>query len=323
MFLQDRSYEVSPMQILRYILKHMVPIFWGVSVIPFYMGWVFATHKLFPTYILDILTGISSTSDKLNEFLSFGFGFLALGPFLGGSTLLYNDYWDSEVDKTSRRKGLFPLPQGLLAPKTVLWTSLFLMSLALLFSFFVSFLFCVLVIFCVVLSLAYSTPPVRLKNRAGLDVITNAFGSGLLCSIAGWIVVKPFLEYPWIWGLTSMNGVAAIYIPTTIIDYESDMKAKEMTFAVRFGRNKAFFFGTLSVAMANLLIIYMGLINYLITPELVIVIWPIALAQVILYPLILKRMTFKGVYWTILSLSLLLVLGNALLLTYYVGWWDL
>ncbi|UCE37322.1 MAG: prenyltransferase [Thermoplasmata archaeon] len=311
------------MKILRYLLKHMVPIFWGVSVIPFYMAWVFATQKLFPTYILDLLTGTASTSANVNEFLLFGFGLFALGPFLGGFTLLYNDYWDSEIDATSRRKGLFPLPQGLLKPKTVLWTSLLLMSLALVFSFLVSLLFGFLVIFCIILSLAYSTPPVRLKNRAGLDVITNAFGSGLLCSIAGWIVVKPFMEYPWIWGLTSMSGVAAIYIPTTIIDYESDKKAREMTFAVRFGKNTAFFFGTLSVAIANLLIIYMGLTNYLITTELVTVIWPIALAQVIVYPLILKKMTFKGVYWTILSLSLLLVLGNALLLTYYVGWWSL
>ena len=92
------------------------------------------------------------------------------------------------------------------------------MLLAVLFSLLVSPLFALLVGICIILSLSYSTPPVRLKNRAGIDVVTNLVGSGLLCSIAGWIVVKPLLLYPYIWGVASMAGVAAIYIPTTIND---------------------------------------------------------------------------------------------------------
>jgi chlorophyll synthase len=321
--LVDESYEVSPLKILRYLLKHMVPIFWGVSIIPFYMSWVFASGKLLPTYILDVLTATSSSSDVISEFYSFLFALLALGPFLGGSTLLYNDYWDSEVDKNSKRKGLFPLPQGLITHKTILWTSLLFMFLALLFSLLVSLLFALFVVICLLLSLAYSTPPVRIKERAGLDVMTNMLGSGLLCSIAGWIVAKPLLDYPYIWGLASMTGVAAIYIPTTIIDQESDKAAGVNTFAVHFGKKTAYYFGVLSIAVANILIILMGLAGYLITFEVVFVVWPIALAQVAVYAFLLRKLTFKSVYYAILSLCILLIIGNAMLLTHYVGYWSL
>lgn len=320
---QDKSYVISPLKLLRYLLKHMVPLFWGVSVIPYYIGWIFATRKLYPTYIVDFLTATESSTANFNEFWVFGLGLLAIGPFLGGFTLLYNDYWDSEVDKTSKRKALFPLPQGLLTHKTVFRGSILLMGLAIMFSIFVSLLFTILIVLCIALSLSYSTPPIRLKNRAGLDVVTNAMGSGLLCSIAGWIVTKPLLEYPVLWGLVSIFGVSALYIPTTIIDQESDKRAGLNTFAVKLGKRRAFYAGLLCIAIANAIIVYMGLISYLIDPNFLTVAWPIAFLMVISYGLILSKLTFKSVYRTIMALATLMLLGNGLLITYYVGLWTI
>jgi chlorophyll synthase len=319
----DESLEVSPFRFIRYVFKHMVPLFWGVSAIPFYMGWVFATRKLYPSYLFDLLGGNNPTHASYLEFMTFLFGLLAMAPFLGGSTLVYNDYWDSEVDKTSKRKSMFPLPQGLLPQRSLLAGSIFLMILALLFAFLVSILFMILISICIFLSILYSTPPIRLKNRAGLDVLTNAIGAGLLCSIAGWVVARPILDYPIIWGLTSLFGVSSIYIPTTIIDSDNDKRFGVNTFAVKLGKKKAFYVGLLCIISANILIILMGLTNYLITPEFVIVAWPIALIQPVSYYLILRKLTFKSVYHTITMLAGLLSLGNALLLTYYVGWWSL
>ncbi|MEE9151128.1 MAG: UbiA family prenyltransferase [Thermoplasmata archaeon] len=321
--LEDKTYEISPLKILRYLFKHMVPLFWGVSVLPFYMGWVFATKELFPPYILDLLTSNNPSQASYEQFILFGLGLMVMGPFLGGSTLLYNDYRDSKIDKTSKRKALFPLPQGFLASKTVFRASIVLMFLALAISFFISALFMLLVSLCLLLSICYSTPPIRLKNRAGLDVITNAVGSGVLCSIAGWIVAKSLLDYPVIWGLTSLFGVSSIYIPTTIIDQENDKKLGVNTIAVKLGKKRAFYAGLFCIVMANALIIYMGLISYLITPEFLIVAWPIAVAQPIIYALILRKLTFKSVYMTIMTLATLLLVGNILLLTYYVGLWSI
>ena len=53
------------------------------------------------------------------------------------------------------------------------------------------------------------------------------------------------------------------------------------------------------------------------------VVWPIALAQPVLYAVILRKQTFKNVYRTIMALSGLLTVGNALMLTYYVGLWSI
>lgn len=321
--LVDESYQVTPLKIVKHVFKHMVPLFWGVSAIPFYMGWVFATGKLFPPYLFDLLAGNNTSATELNEFGLFILGLIAMAPLLGGSTLVYNDYWDHEVDKTSLRKSSFPLPKGMLSRKTILYSSLFLMILALVVSYYVSILFMILVGSCIFLSIIYSTPPIRLKNRAGLDVLTNALGSGLLCSIAGWIVAKPLLDYPVIWGMTSLFGVSAIYIPTTIIDSDNDKKFGVTTFAVRLGKKKAFYTGVIAIAMANILIIYMGLTNYLITPEFLVVAWPIAIAQPVIYYLILRKLTFKSVYKTITAIAVLLAAGNILMLTYYTGLWSI
>ncbi len=323
MSLVEESYQISPFKIVKHVFKHMVPLFWGVSAIPYYMSWVFATRSLFPSYLFDALSGNNPSAAQANEFGLFILGIIIMAPLLGGSTLVYNDYWDHEVDKTSLRKSSFPLPTGLLSKKAILYSSIFLMILALVTSFFVSILFMVLVGSCIFLSIIYSTPPIRLKNRAGIDVVTNAFGSGLLCSIAGWIVAKPLLDYPIIWGMTSLFGVSAIYIPTTIIDSDNDKKFGVNTFAVRLGKKKAFYAGVFAIAMANILIIYMGLTNYLITPEFLMVAWPIAIAQPTIYYLILRKLTFKSVYKTITAIAILLAAGNILMLTYYTGVWSI
>ena len=321
--LVDESLEVSPFSVIKYVFKHMVPLFWGVSAIPYYMGWVFATRKLYPSYLFDLLGGGSPTHASYLEFMAFLLGILAMAPFLGGSTLVYNDYWDSEVDKTSKRKSMFPLPQGLLPHRSLLYASILLMGLALLFAYFVSILFMVLIGLCIFLSILYSTPPIRLKNRAGIDVLTNAIGAGILCSIAGWVVARPILDYPVIWGLTSFFGVSSIYIPTTIIDSDNDKRFGVNTFAVKLGKKKAFYVGLLCIMAANILIILMGLANYLISFEFIFVAWPIAVIQPLVYYLILRRLTFKSVYRTIMALAGLLTLGNVLMLTHYVGWWSL
>ena len=79
MSLVSESYEISPLKILRYLLKHMVPIFWGVAIIPFYMAWVFASHKLFPTLIADVLTANPPSPGSITEFYSFLFALLFPG----------------------------------------------------------------------------------------------------------------------------------------------------------------------------------------------------------------------------------------------------
>ena len=300
-----KKFEISPFRIVRYLFRHMVIIFWGVSLIPFYMAWVFASH--------DLYVHPSWDSTFVNVFL----GFLVVGPFLGGSTLLFNDYWDFDVDKISERKSDFPLPQGLVSRSIVLRLSISLMAMAVIVSLFISPFFALIITFCIILSVLYSAPPVRVKGRPGLDVILNATGAGVLCSLAGWVIVEPVRDFPFLWLIPMFSGVAAIYIPTTIIDHDSDKKKGISTIAVRLGKRRAFHLGLLSIAIANGAVIVLGLMNYLISPEFISFVWPIAVAQVVFYWIILRNQTYKNVYITIGGLAALLTIGNVLILLYY------
>jgi chlorophyll synthase len=285
----------------------MVVVFWGVSIVPYYMAWVFANHVMFP---------IPSWEPT---FINFILGIIVVGPLLGGATLLYNDYWDYKMDKISRRKSDFPLPQGFISRTTIFRIAIGFMVLALIFSIIISILFFILIATSIFLAIIYSAPPIRIKNRAGLDVILNASGAGILCSFAGWVTAEPLNEFPFIWLIPMFTGVAAIYVPTTMSDYESDKKNNVYTIAVRLGQKHAFYLGLLCISIANITVIAMGLIDYLITPEFVYFIWPVALTQVILYWLILRNQTFENVVYTIVGLSILLSIGNILLLLYYTG----
>lgn len=73
---------------------------------------------------------------------------------------------------------------------------------------------------------------IGLKTRSGLDVVTNTVGAGILCSLAGWIVVSLFHQYPIFWGILSIFSVRAIYILTILADYESDEKNNLSTTAL-------------------------------------------------------------------------------------------
>jgi len=285
----------------------MVILFWGVSLVPFYMAWVFASHEL---YVLP-------SWDR--SFITFLLGLLIVGPFLGGSTLLFNDYWDCELDKGSRRKSGFPLPKGLISRSIVLKISIGLMITAIVLSLIISLLFAALITICIFLSIIYSAPPVRVKGRPGFDLILNSTGAGILCSLAGWVVLEPIRDFPFLWLIPMFFGVAGIYLPTTIIDHDNDKKLGVDTISVRLGQKGAFHLGLLCISIANIAVMSMGLIDYIITPEFVYYVWPIALGQVILYWVILREQTFTHVLMTIGGLSVLLTIGNILILLSYTG----
>jgi chlorophyll synthase len=193
------------------------------------------------------------------------------------------------------------------------------MVLVIVLSIIISILFMLLMAACVFLSIIYSAPPLRIKNRAGLDLILNAAGSGILCSLAGWIIEKPLLEFPIFWLIPMFFGVAALYLPTTIIDYDSDKINNVNTIAVRLGQRGAFYFGLICIIIANAVVMTMGLVNYLVTPGFTFVAWPIAVAQVVLYWVILRTQSFKSVFRIIMALSILLSIGNIILLLFYNG----
>jgi len=310
-----------PFKTFRRYFKQMAPLFWGVSILPYYMGWSLASNKIYPTYLAKIflLPDPAPAQNMYLEMLMFLIGLIAIGPLLGGATILYNDYFDRSKDTLSRRKKNLPLIKGLLNPNSIHRLSIALFIFGVLFALFVSLLFTLFVIICIILSILYSAPPFRLKERPGLDLLTNAIASGILCTMAGWVINKPILEFPFLWGIISFFGVGAIYIPTTIIDFEPDVKKGVKTIATYIGKRKAFFLGWIFVILANVTIVLMGLLNYIIPPKFLLFTWPIIVAEILSYWYYLRKLDYEGGYYAILVFSLLVSFGTGFILFYNAG----
>ena len=246
-------------------------------------------------------------------------GLLAVGPFLGGATILYNDYYDRFTDTHSRRKKDLPLMIGLLKPESVHRLAISLFVIAFILSLYVSLFFTLFVSICIVLSYIYSAPPLRLKERPGLDLLTNVLGSGVICSLAGWVIVRPIAEFPFFWVLVPVLGVGAIYMPTTIIDYEPDIKEGVKTIATYIGKKKTFNIGIACVILVNCAILAMALSNYIISPRFILFTWPLIVIEIITYWFCLRKLDFKGGYYAILTFSILAAIGNGLILFYHAG----
>ena len=56
--------------------------------------------------------------------------------------------------------------------------------------------FLVLTILIIALSFAYSVPGIHWKGVAGLDLLTNMVGFGVLCPLAGWVLIRPIESAP-------------------------------------------------------------------------------------------------------------------------------
>lgn len=302
----------------RRYFKQMAPLFWGVSILPYYMGWSFASNKIYPTYIARVflLPDPLPSQNIYLELLIFIGGLIAIGPLLGGATILYNDYFDRKIDIESIRKKHLPLLTGVIKPLSIYHLSIILFCCAIICALIISLYFALLVIICILLSVLYSAPPLRLKERPGLDLLTNSIASGILCTMAGWVIIKPLDEFPIIWGIISFFGVGAIYVPTTIIDFEPDTKNDVITLATSIGKRKAFFLGWICVICANLTIVIMGLLDYIIPPKFLLFVWPIMIAEIVLYRYFLKKLDMKGGYYAIMSFSLLVSIGTGLILFY-------
>ncbi len=317
--MKEISVTLSPLKMAKHYLRQMAPLFWGVSIMPFYMGWSLASKKMYPTYLYPPSEFQGSLQVLHSEVLVFILGILIVGPFLGGATILFNDYFDRKIDVHSRRKIYLPLLRGILKPKSIFKLSIAFFLLSLILSFFISLWFIILIFICILLSIIYSSPPFRFKERPGLDFITNALGSGVICSLAGWAVVKPISEFPFLWAVLSFFGVGVIYIPTTIIDYEPDLKEGVKTIATYLGKKKTYYIGMGCLIIANSIIVLMGLLNYIISPEFLYFAWPIIIAEIVSYWYLLRRLDFKGGYYSILTFSLLVAFGNGLILFYNAG----
>jgi len=156
-----------------------------------------------------------------------------------------NQIYDVDIDrinvlmKETGPMSSLPIASGVMSIREakIYAFSLYMLGLSLASMVSLEYLLCGLI--GVITGIAYSVPPIRLKNRAGFDVIINAFSFGPLCFCAGWSTLKPIIKIPLFKIIWLFLFVAAIYIPTTIIDVDFDRKLNVKTIAVTLGPRRA------------------------------------------------------------------------------------
>lgn len=176
--------------------------------------------------IVSYLVGISlvfflkeAVQLPLPEFLA---GLLLMGPFIGGGSLVVNQYFDYQLDKASK-KGSHLIDLDL-ERKNALIAGCVLLSLSLPASIFINYQAFAVTCVALFISFAYHVPPIRLKGVKYLDSISNGIAYSFLpilvaFCIFGSIDWKTFLlPLPFFLGFT--GGHMLLALP----DIESDRK---------------------------------------------------------------------------------------------------
>jgi 4-hydroxybenzoate polyprenyltransferase len=206
-----------------------------------------------------------------------------------------NNTFDLEADKKAEK-----INHLALLPKWKQWT-IVLLSLILATTpwFFLNLNFSAvgLLIFQIILLIAYSTPPIRLKNNNYLSIISDSLYSGMIFIIA--IVVAgnfeaDFFKYPTILFAVTVctlffRGLRNIIIHQ-IADAENDQKAGISTFALRYGKDNS-----LKVSYGFVIAESIGIIAFTILISLEISYWLSLIIPAFLIYFVLKRFEIKNI----------------------------
>jgi lycopene elongase/hydratase (dihydrobisanhydrobacterioruberin-forming) len=193
------------------------PWFWPLGWAGAYLGAVMGSHSWMPP------------AHTLPESLTTA---VVLGPLVWGAVLTINDLHDLASDRHNPRKTTGPLVTGVLTGADLArWHWVFAVS-ALVVAAAVGPAFVAGTGGVLLLGWLYSVPPVRLKARPGADVVANAVPVGVLAPLAGWSLHRPITDYPPVMVLLGVALVAALYLPTTVMDSDADKVAGDTTAAV-------------------------------------------------------------------------------------------
>jgi len=210
-------------------LLHLRPLEWPIMTAHFLLGTLLATGW-----------ALGARPAILGWFV-----FVAL---LNGGTLAINSAYDQDEGDIGYLKAPPKPPEHLLAFSSVL------LAASALLGFLLPRPFALINLACVVMSVLYSVPPVRLKARAGWDLLINCIGFGLFTPLAGWALTgRPF--GPAIlrasWGFAFL--FATLYPMTQIYQVAEDTRRGDRTLVIRVGVGRSLALALAAALAAHLL----------------------------------------------------------------------
>lgn len=213
-------------QPLAYLL-HLRPLEWPIM----------SAH-----FLLGTLLAVGLNIHPREAFL----GWLSFVALMNGGTLAINSAFDQDEGDIGYLKAPPKPPEHLLA------FSLVLLAAGVLLALLLPLPFALIVLACTIMSVLYSVPPVRLKARAGWDLLINCIGFGFLTPLAGWALTgRPFSAAV----LWSCGGFAllfaTLYPMTQIYQVAEDTRRGDLTLVIRFGVGRSLFLALLAALGAH------------------------------------------------------------------------
>lgn len=215
--LRSLGYRLLPGRTLDYLL-HLRPREWPIV----------AAHLLFGFF----LAGGGGSP-----------GHAALGTLLfviplNGGTLAINSAFDRDSGDIGYLDAPPPPPPGLFA-----FGMLLMVVGAIASFFFLPIGFTAVYTACLAMSVLYSVPPFRWKAVAGLDLIINSAGFGVLTPLAGWtLATEPLSLAAWLVLLAFGPLFAALYPLTQLYQFEEDRSRGDRTLALVLGMKRSLLF---------------------------------------------------------------------------------
>jgi 4-hydroxybenzoate polyprenyltransferase len=219
-----------------------------------------------------ILFGIPQVSRFIVVLFSFVLATIAI--------FILNQYFDWEIDSVNDLKKNLPIASGDVKPRTGLGLFFAFTLISLASAFVTDISIFLLLLTYMLLGIGYSTPPLRFKNRPGIDIIVSGIGAGVLPFFIG-VQTLPLLtlqfEFPWIvrryqdalfTALPILLVQSAGEIYQVVGDYEADALAKINTFAVKFGKKPSLRAASVLLLITISLPIIYELLNLSLTPFL-------------------------------------------------------
>ena len=195
---------------LAYLL-HLRPLEWPIMTAHFLLGTLLAAGWALP-----------GRATLLGWFV-----FVAL---LNGGTLAINSAFDQDEGDIGYLKSPPKPPEHLLAFSSVLLIASAALGWLLPRPFFW------INLACVAMSILYSVPPVRLKARAGWDLLINCVGFGLFTPLAGWALTgRPFSPAIVAAAMGFAFLFATLYPMTQIYQVAEDSRRGDRTLVIRVG----------------------------------------------------------------------------------------
>jgi len=257
-----------------------------------------------------LANGFSFTSEAIYRWFLAMLAWAVLG---NGGTLAINSVFDRDDGDIGYLNDP-PAP-----PRHLLTFSLVLMLAGLPVAALLGHRFLIAYVVCVIMSLLYSVPPIRLKARAGFDVLINSAGFGALTLYAGWAAMGRSFEPPIINVVTGFFFLFAGFYPLTqIYQMVEDSRRGDVTLALLLTKRGALLFAMATVGIAFTLFLGEVWTRYR-QPRSIGILVALVLWGVLLLPWYRRRDTVDEVYeqsgfyralwvWAITDLSIVLAM---------------